>query len=578
MIKKYILLGLTAIVMGAHAQDDTIRIGYCHGQADDDKRVAAEGKGWVSGAIGLTTDLLDGYAGCQVVGVNAYATSIVNVDTLQVWLRRELDGPNLATGRLTKKTTPQMKRGWNMIPLDVPFDLTTGEALFVGFSYKQRAQQYVFSVVTPPVDEPAFFWQENREAPWTDRRSEGCLSLEAVVSGNGLPAYALRIEEARSMGHTDSLTTMMVRLRNRGSQPITGLTLNTHISQLQPSVFENHFDAKLQPDADTTLFYSLPTPFVDLSARAPEVSITGVDDGPLTPVGADRLDAPFSMWRGVLVEEFTTESCHNCPRVAAYIDQLTHSPLADRVVAVARHSAYGTDQWTQPQDLSYLWFFGSGNTYAPALMIDRLAVSADDDAVPPFAPQSYDEVAAAIDFRLAMPASIALDVRALLDADTGKARLAVRGRSLDAHPADNLRLSVGIMEDSLPTLSQAGATGTFLHQHVVRWQNPAWGDAIDWQSDSTFTATYELDIDPAWETSRLRAFAYITHVNTTSPAACEVENAASASLQPADSAVQGVVYPKALQPKAPVASYTLSGIRMQQPRRSMIRKNNIWLR
>lgn len=65
--------------------------------------------------------------------------------------------------------------------------------------------------------------------------------------------------------------------------------------------------------------------------------------------------------RNIIIEEFTTEQCPNCPRVAAYINDALESGQYDgRVFVACHHSGYYTDWLTASFATEYLWFYNAG--------------------------------------------------------------------------------------------------------------------------------------------------------------------------------------------------------------------------
>ena len=101
--------------------------------------------------------------------------------------------------------------------------------------------------------------------------------------------------------------------------------------------------------------------------------------------------------RKVFIEEFTTEKCVNCPRIAGWLHNVLEKK-GDKVDVVCHHAGYYEDWLTLPADKEYLWLFGPKGTFAPALMIDRVAFA--EQEYPTVCPISEDEIADQIDLRL----------------------------------------------------------------------------------------------------------------------------------------------------------------------------------
>ena len=108
--------------------------------------------------------------------------------------------------------------------------------------------------------------------------------------------------------------------------------------------------------------------------------------------------------RSVLVEEFTTEKCVNCPRAAATIAEVIHDPdYAGKVNVACHHAGYYTDHLTNDADNAYLWFY-DGGSFAPGILYDRTSTvqSVGDTG----------SVAAIIDERLAVKGGVSFSISA----------------------------------------------------------------------------------------------------------------------------------------------------------------------
>ena len=151
-MKKFFTLLLLPLymVVGMHAQS-TVSLGYCAGECADKGSISTEGKAWVSGAIFLPADMLASYEGSHIVKLRGALASKINVDSLVLWVRSSLKGENLTEAVITTKTTPKMAKGWNEAELSTPFVIPHGEGLYIGMSYRQKAEVAALSVVGSPM-------------------------------------------------------------------------------------------------------------------------------------------------------------------------------------------------------------------------------------------------------------------------------------------------------------------------------------------------------------------------------------------------------------------------------------------
>ena len=75
----------------------------------------------------------------------------------------------------------------------------------------------------------------------------------------------------------------------------------------------------------------------------------------------------------VVVEEFTSEKCGNCPSaVQMFEGVMAEASMKDKIIPICHHSGYQEDWLCSQAARDYVWFYGgsSGNV-APAFMIDR---------------------------------------------------------------------------------------------------------------------------------------------------------------------------------------------------------------
>ena len=81
-------------------------------------------------------------------------------------------------------------------------------------------------------------------------------------------------------------------------------------------------------------------------------------------------------------------------------------------------------------------------------------------------------------------------------------------------------------EDNITAKSQAGASGTFVHQHVLRAVNTTWGKVLTWENNKS-TYTYTFSLNSAWKLNDLKVIAVISGYNSKDVTDCVVENVAA---------------------------------------------------
>lgn len=269
---------------------------------------------------------------------------------------------------------------------------------------------------------------------------------------------------------------------------------------------------------------------------------------------AAMADDAQAITKKVLVEEFTTMSCGNCPRVAGYLHTvLGEEEFKDNVVAVCHHSGYGTDALTQLCDNRLLRLYGSGGTYAPGMMFDRQPYFSNSCVTCP----TLADIRKYIRKAMEEECKISVKVSTVYDEANKEVTVTVTGKDLGLDFSNPL-LTVYITEDNVGGYSQAGANSTFQHQHVIRAYNAIWGDMIGFNEDGEFTEQYKFTIDDKWKKDDLKAVAFIDNYNASNIAYCQVANADACDLFPSEE--NGIS--EAVADATPVSArwYTLDGV------------------
>ncbi|MBI9069583.1 MAG: choice-of-anchor J domain-containing protein [Salinivirgaceae bacterium] len=221
--------------------------------------------------------------------------------------------------------------------------------------------------------------------------------------------------------------------------------------------------------------------------------------------------------RNVLVEEFSTEKCPNCPPVATYLGGIAQNN--ENVIMMVHHAGYGTDAYTIPENTEMLAFFNS-TTFAPAGMMDRHYNGLDNDDYqgndpgPVFWPGSPFG-ATKINDRLAQPAFVDVNFDGNYNEETKIITVTISGTFM-AEFTDDLGVSLWIIEDGITSTTQAGFPGEWTHHAVVRDAiSGAFGDAIttSTNTDDVYTATFTYTVNDSWVFENLSLVAFVNTID-----------------------------------------------------------------
>ncbi len=532
-MRKYLslLLTLLAVSTASNAQDISVNLGYCDGDASwtvHSEFCSSEKNVWVSGAIWVPASDVNICAGNELKVIRAGLAQKISIDTMCVWARETLEGSNLTEGGIPKS---KIQKGWNEITLDTPLALdgknTTG--LYIGYSYHQTSVNQGLSVFLEPT--PHALYLKLGEEEWVDRSDEGLLCVEGMVFGDNLPAHNLRLASIDTPEYyvlDKGKMSITGIVKNLGVQTITGFDVEARIDGID-EVYTAHLDTVIDYLGINLFEFEISPAITQVGKGRVTVTISKLNEGDdlnmEDNVASDEFEVvEHDYSRVVLLEEFTTEECVNCPRVAGYVHELLDDQAyKDAVVAVCHHAGYYTDFLTVPCDNSYLWYYNeNGSTYAPALMVDRATKSG---FTPVFNPASLDQLKSAVEERMVKPALVSVKVEAEVDDETNKVNVKVSGNrakeDLTVNPA---RITVFLVENNIKPRRQSGATADFMHQHVTRKVNSDWGEVIEWNgNDFSYECSFDLRADYVRDNLQLIAMVYDYDVND--PSKNEVANA-----------------------------------------------------
>ncbi len=527
--------------MKVAAQEQSVRIGYCDGEVSPKGLIASSGKNiWVEGAMFVPAKFLGNFAGNRIDSIYAGLSSKLNIDTLKVWVRSSPDGINLAEGTITKDSDNGIVKGWNKVGLDNPYVLSSenNSGLYIGYSFYQKNSSFGLSVVSEKAAPDAFYLKIGDNG-WEDRSADGALSVDAVVRGDKLPQVNLALSNVQVKN---------TFIKDKGQLTLSGTVKNFAVRKI------TGFDADVRIDGtddictvhiDTVLSYRQSANFtITVNPEIKEIlgdsckgtlTISNINEG--NDEDPDDNSIRFSFrtvdhdyTSNILVEEFTTELCSNCPRVAGYIHEaLKNEDYVGRVFVVCHHSGYYTDWLTASCDNDYLWFYNSGGaSYAPALMVDRHAYT---ETTPVFLPSSQAEMELYWNDRLEKEAFVSVNVNANVDNDRKTIHVNVNGSKSVDKLCDNPRLTVFLLENDIKAKSQAGAdVSDYRHQHVTRAVNSVWGENITWNGND-YEYSCDFAKDDSWKGENMEIVAFISNYNENDPANCDVVNVGGLSLK-----------------------------------------------
>ena len=487
--------------------------------------------------IYLTKDILKSYVGMKIVGMRfAICEEIGSTTAFFKKIENDAPGADLRTKELSTTAL-----GWNEVMFTEPVEITGDEEFSAGYTYTQIGDQYngkafPFSAVKEGIDNQYLFIYcldpKTGDTGWKKFSMGGKnMSIQVLVEGE-FPEYSATPEDFGMVtGSINTDAKITVPFVNNSAYAVTDLDYVVSVDGVAGSEEHATFSPSVGVGSKSSFKVSVPCGSVEAkkSIKVEITKVNGHDNESKDKVAEGYVGVSSTQFtRNMVIEEFTTEKCPNCPRVAGYLHEYLETADLSRVAAVCHHSAYYTDWLTQPCDEPLLYLYNdNGMTYAPGLMFNRQpdfdAQYAKGNMDNVLFANTYDDVEGYADYQLTLFSNAQLSMQVAVNDDSSVATVIVSGEcneSLD--PAQN-QLTLYLTEDEIPARDQYGASGDFYHMHVIRYFNSAWGDPVVWENRH-FTATYSIPIDEAWNKDKLTLVAFLNKHNAEDRLDNRIEN------------------------------------------------------
>ncbi len=525
--KGLYITALAALAVAGAANASSVWVGPCHGE------IAPTGFGkagncTVEAALILPAETLAPYAGAEITAVRVGLPTSAGMEDFTVWVRPSLEGEALDAA------TAAPADGWNEVPLSGGITVD-GSPLAVGFGFSQAKSVKCISAVG--ASQPDGLWVAKNGAWEVPSGKTGVLSVQLVVSSPSIPEADLALGNVRLQpqlmkpGETGN---MVISVANESTTPVEGFDWEYTVGGKTVTM---HSDLTIAPSgiATETAVISADGLEADMSHDVAVRLLWDADGN----IGNDTGSCRLICWetaapRRVLIEEFTTEHCPNCPRAINTLEQCFEHGYGDSMAVMAHHVGYHEDWLTVEADNELLWFYdptGAYGTYAPAVMLDRTV--SGGNPVPVESIGYYDTFEARLQQALAEPAFVAVSAKAALDGDV--VNIEVNAEALPVFNAlcPEPRVNVFIVEDGILHHDQAGiSSDSFTHNHVNRGNvTGIFGDPIDMTSGS-YNGGFTVDVNPEWNTDNLQVVAFISAYSQEDVTDCRVYNTAVCDVTP----------------------------------------------
>ena len=425
-------------------------------------------------------------------------------------------------------TGDDIAAGGHEIELDTPYTIT-GEPFYIGYETTMAANAYGIGFCPDTNDEwQNYYFSQYYNGEWSENlwsSDYGTLQVYGLVEGDaGIEQVELSLQSVSAPAYAKSGESFPVTvvISNDGLEVLDEVSLSYTVGgEEQQAVVQGPFyptsSMDGRDDADPS----------DNTATA-EVSVYNEGVGFDTP-------------RGILLEQFTTEMCPNCPSGHSVLESALSRYDAD-VIRVAHHAGFYYDSYTLDySEMICSFFFNANYTFAPAAMFGRKHYTEIADAYDESSPSpgpifgiSVSNVNIAMNDQLSIPNFVSINVETSMDEANNKLNIRVYGQSLV--DSDNPTVNVFITEDGIRSNNQSGASGVWTHNNVLREVLTGdWGAEVQFAEDGSYEYTTEWDVKTSIRGSygttsvnleNINVVAFIGNSDSRDPNNCEVYNCA----------------------------------------------------
>ncbi len=222
-----------------------------------------------------------------------------------------------------------------------------------------------------------------------------------------------------------------------------------------------------------------------------------------------RYVEPSEVKKHVLVEDFTGQSCVNCPRAAQEIAKLQEQYGEENVIAVGVYGgdygyspvAQGHTPWSLTTETGNSYYTTWGVRAQPACMVDRAGGT-------PFYNTAY--LAAYVGSLIQNEPPVMITNKVSYDAATKTADINVTVSAIQEY---NGKLQVWLVEDNIVDMQympDGSINNEYVHNHVFRASvNDKDGSPIISNKEEGKSFTYSFTINDAWKAENVSIVAFV---------------------------------------------------------------------
>lgn len=477
-------------------------------------------------AIELTPAELEVFRGGKIVAFRVGLAAITPVTRV---FAAPVTGQGI--GEFTEWSCNVGNQGWNVIPVDPPYEIADDEnlGLFIGFDYQQTSSNYPISAVDAGVIYPSYMYlTSGGQTAWFDvgLQDFGNLSLQCIVESDHFPQYAIQLGRLTSEGKyfkSGDPVEYTVTMRNAG------------VATIDPEavVLDVYLDGEKVGELNNAM--SIGRNFININGSIPT---EGLESGAhnititTTTLNGEAIESPktlnyeFFIYANSfprqkhLIEQLTSNSCTYCPLGTSFLQVLSN--LRDDIAWVGIHGNQSTKDPANTAQCDSIFSLVGAQGW-PYGVFDRSTGWNDDVNIASglgYYEENHVEYAGYLsqflDYLSEMvPTFATIDINSEVNPLTREATISVTGEitpDFDTMMGEDAKLTVYITEDSVVyrQLNQGKWIPKYVHNGVLRLAvNTVKGMALN-KDGETYKNDYSVMIPDAWNIEKLNVIAFIS--------------------------------------------------------------------
>ena len=277
-------------------------------------------------AICLSEDILKPYVGKNIVGMRFGLTEEIGNSSVSLFKQS-----GSAPGAVCRNVDVQNGAvGWNEVKFDEPYTIQAGETLYAGYSYTQLSNEndyksFPFSAVEEGLENQSLWAYLNvdNNAGWYEVDMGGLnISIQVLVEGD-FAEYAVLPEDFGTLkGGMNNDLSVAVKFMNNSKEAVSSLGYVVSVDGVAGSEQSVDVSPAVGVGAYGTFKANVPCGNTEglKEVKIEVTKVNGHKNGASSTVANGKISIGDKMYeRNVCIEEFTTENCGNCPRVAGFL-------------------------------------------------------------------------------------------------------------------------------------------------------------------------------------------------------------------------------------------------------------------